>query len=306
MAPPLPDFIARRLPFHRAQHTLREGPDADRRLHFIDQGDPTARPVLLLHGNPTWGYLWRKVIALLPGYRCVAPDLLGLGLSDRLPRLEDHTVDRHGAAIADLVQAMDLRGVILIAQDWGGPIAMQVGLRHPDRIAGVVLGNTAVTVPSHPRGTWFHKLARVPLVSDLLFRGLGFPQIALWVAQGDRKSIRGDVARAYRWPLRTWKDRVAPLALARMVPDGPDHPSMEALRKGEAWIRSFAGPMALVWGLRDPILARSLGHHERAFPNAPVTRTEAGHFLQEEVPEALAAAVEDVARRLVITLDGSS
>lgn len=297
-APPLPDFLARQLPFHRAQYTLCEGPDAGRRIHFIDHGDPAARPVLLLHGNPTWSYLWRKVIALLPGYRCVAPDLLGLGLSDRLPRLEDHTVERHGRAVAELVEALDLRGIILVAQDWGGPIAMQVGLRHPDRIAGVVLANTAVTVPSHPKGTWFHKLARVPVLSDLIFRGLGFPQIRLSAVQGDERSIRGEVTRAYTWPLRTWKDRVAPLALARMVPNGPDHPSMETLQKGEAWIRGFTGPMALVWGMRDPILGRALRHHERAFPNAPVTRTEAGHFLQEEVPEALAAAVADVARRI--------
>ena len=173
---------------------------------------------------------------------------------------------------------------------------MQVGLRHPDRIAAVVLGNTAVTIPSHPRGTWFHKLARVPILSDLLFRGLGFPQIRLSAVQGDKHSIRGDVSRAYTWPLRTWKDRASPLALARMVPDGPDHPSMEALRQGESWILSFTGPMALVWGMRDPILGRALRHHEKAFPHAAVTRTEAGHFLQEEVPEALAAAVERTQR----------
>ena len=295
-APPLPGFLAGQLPFHRAVYTLRDGPDAGRRIHFIDHGDPAARPVLLLHGNPTWSYLWRKVIALLPGYRCVAPDLLGLGLSDRLD-LKDHTVDRHGRAIAELVEALDLRGIILVAQDWGGPIAMQVGLRHPDRIVAVILANTAVTLPSHPRGTWFHKLARVPILSDLLFRGLGFPQIRLSAVQGDTRSIRGDVARAYTWPLRTWKDRAAPLALARMVPSGPDHPSMEALRRGEAWILAFKGPMALVWGLRDPLLGRALRHHEKAFPNAAVTRTEAGHFLQEEVPETLAAAVEDVVAR---------
>jgi len=290
-APPLPHFLAGQLPFRRAVYTLRDGPDAGRRIHFIDHGDPAARPVLMLHGNPTWSFLWRKVIALLPGYRCVAPDLLGLGFSDRLD-LKDHTVDRHGRAIAELVEALDLRGIVLMGQDWGGPVAMQVGLRHPDRIAAVVLGNTAVTIPSHPRGTWFHKLARVPVLSDLLFRGLGVPQIRLSAVQGDKSSIRGDVARAYTWPLRTWKDRAAPLALARMVPDGPDHPSMEALRRGESWILGFAGPMALVWGMRDPILGRALRHHEKAFPKAAVTRTEAGHFLQEEVPEALAAAVE--------------
>jgi haloalkane dehalogenase len=297
-APPLPGFLAGQLPFHRAVYTLREGPDAGRRIHFIDQGDPAARPVLMLHGNPTWSYLWRKVIPLLPGYRCVAPDLLGLGLSDRLPRLEDHTVDRHGRAIAELVEALDLRGIVLVGQDWGGPIAMQVGLRCPDRIAAVVLANTAVTVPSVPRGTWFHKLSRVPVLSELIFRGLGFPQIRLSAVQGDKRSIRGEVTRAYTWPLRTWKERATPLALARMVPNGPDHPSVEALRKGETWIRSFSGPMAFVWGMKDPILGPALRRHERTFPDAPVTRTEAGHFLQEEVPGALAAAVEDVAQRV--------
>jgi len=293
-APPLPGFLAGQLPFYRAVYTLRDGPDAGRRIHFIDHGDPAARPILMLHGNPTWSYLWRKVIALLPNYRCVAPDLLGLGLSDRLD-LKDHSLDRHGRAIAELVEALDLRGIVLMGQDWGGPIAMQVGLRHPDRIAAVILGNTAVTVPSRPRGTWFHKLARIPILSDLLFRGLGFPQARLSAVQGDKRSIRGEVARAYTWPLRTWRDRAAPLALARMVPNGPNHPSMEALRQGEAWILGFTGPMALVWGLRDPILGRALRHHEKAFPNAAVTRTEAGHFLQEEVPEALAAAAEGVA-----------
>jgi pimeloyl-ACP methyl ester carboxylesterase len=298
MPPPaLPAFLQPLLLFQRSVHTLQAGPDAGRRIHFIDQGDPAARPVLMVHGNPTWSFLWRKVIALLPGFRCVAPDLLGLGLSDRLPRIADHSVERHGAAISELVEALDLRDLILVGQDWGGPIAAQVGARCPERIAGVVLANTAVIVPSHPLGTTFHKLARLPVLSDLLFRGLGFPQNVLWRIQGDKRSIRGEVARAYRWPLRSWKDRVAPLALARMVPDGPDHPSVPALRRGEEWLRSFGGPMAFVWGMSDPILGRALHRHERTFPEVPVTRTQAGHFLQEEAPEALAAAVEDVARR---------
>lgn len=296
-APPLPDFLDPLLPFRRAAYLLQSGPDAGRRIHFIDHGEPQAQAVLMLHGNPTWSFLWRKVIALLPGFRCAAPDLLGLGLSDRLPRIEDHTVERHGAAMTELVEALDLRGIILVGQDWGGPIAAQVGANLPERIAGLVLANTTVTVPHHPRGTLFHKFARVPVVSDLVFRGLGFPQNVLWAVQGDKCSIRGEVARAYRWPLRTWQDRIAPLALARMVPNGPDHTSMAALRRGEAWARSFTGPAALVWGVRDPILGRALRHLERLFPEAPVTRTRAGHFLQEEVPEDLSAAVEDVARR---------
>lgn len=289
--PPLPEFIARQLPFRRGLFPLPSG----ERLHLIDQGDPGARPVLMVHGNPTWSFLWRKVIALLPAFRCVAPDLLGLGLSDRIGR---HSVERHGAALADLVEGLDLRGVILVAQDWGGPFATEAATRVPDRIAGCVFANTVVSLPAHPRTSLFHRFARMPGVSDLVFKGIGFPQIALWVVQGDRRSIRGDVARAYRWPLRSWKDRGTPLELARMVPHRPDHPSLPALRRGSEWAKSFAGPMALVWGMRDPILGRALRRHERDFPRAPVTRTSAGHFLQEEVPEELAAAVEDVARRI--------
>jgi haloalkane dehalogenase len=252
----------------------------------------------MLHGNPTWSFLWRKVIALLPEFRCVAPDLLGLGFSDRPPRIADHSLERHGAAMAEVVEALDLRGAILVGQDWGGPIATQIGARLPERIAGLVLANTAITVPDHPKGTLFHRFARIPGLSDLVFRGFGFPQNVLSSIQGDKRSIRGEVARAYRWPLRTWRDRIAPLALARMVPDGPDHPSIPTLHRGAEWVLSFRGPAVLVWGMRDPLLGRSLRHLERALPNAPVTRTVAGHFLQEEVPQEVAAAVESVTRRV--------
>ena len=199
--------------------------------------------------------------------------------------------------MAEVVEALDLRGAILVGQDWGGPIAAQIGARLLERIAGLVLANTAVTVPAHPKGTLFHRFARIPGLSDLDFRGFGFPQNTLTTIQGDKRSIRGDVARAYRWPLRTWPDRIAPLALARMVPDGPGHPSIPALRLGEEWVLSFRGPAALVWGMRDPLLGRALRHLERALPDAPVTRTAAGHFLQEEVPAELAAAIADVAKR---------
>jgi cis-3-alkyl-4-acyloxetan-2-one decarboxylase len=297
--PLLPDFLEELLPFSRRAYRLASGPDAGRLLHFVDEGHPKARPVLLVHGNPTWSFLWRKVIALLPDFRCVAPDLLGLGFSSKLPRIADHSLERHGAAVAELVAALDLRGVILVGQDWGGPIAVEAGRREPERIAGLVFGNTVVALPEHIRGSFFHRFARMPVLSDLVFRGLGFPQSFLWKVQGDRRSIRGEVARAYRYPLRTWAERVAPLALARMVPLGPDHPSLPRMREGEEWTRAFPGPVSLVWGMRDPILGRALSRHERAFPQARVTRVEtAGHFLQEEAPEALAEAIRDAAARV--------
>lgn len=298
-SPALPGWIAALLPHRRGAYYLEHGVDAGRRVAFIDEGpDDDAPAVVMLHGNPTWSLLWRKVIAALPRRRCVAPDLLGLGLSSVLPRIEDHTLDRHADALVELLDALGLPRYVLVGQDWGGPMLTAIGVRRPERVAGVVLANTAVVLPKRPRGTAFHRFARLPVISELAFRGLGFPQSMLWTVQGDRRSLLlGKVAAAYRWPLRNRADRIAPLALARMVPSGPEHPSMAALRRGQAWIEAFEGPMALVWGLRDPILGRALRRHEQAFPRAPVTTTRAGHFLQEEVPLAIAAAIEDVLAR---------
>ena len=296
-APALPGWLAPLFPAPRRCFQLETGADRGRTIHFVDTAPDRDEAILLLHGNPTWSFLWRKVIERLPERRCVAPDLLGLGLSSRLSRMEDHSIDRHADALAELVEALELRSILLVGQDWGGPMTAALGRRFPDRIRGLVLGNTSVLVPERPRGTAFHRFARTPVASDIVFRGLGFPQSALWFAQGDRRSIRGKVARAYRWALRDRAGKIAPLALARMVPDSPGHPSVQPLREGEAWARGFEGPVGLVWGERDPILGRALGRHERAFPGAPVIRTQAGHFLQEEVPGPIAEMIQDVWRR---------
>ncbi len=297
--PALPDFIAPMLPFERRAWRFEEGIEAGRMMHLIDCGPRDGRVVWMQHGNPTWSFLWRKVIGPLSarGYRCVAPDLLGFGLSSKLPSIADHGLARHVDSLAVLLEALEVDAITLAGQDWGGPMITGLGARFPDRICGVVLGNTSVLAPSRPRGTAFHRFARAPLISDLVFRGLGLPQAALWSAQGDRGSIRGEVSKAYRWPLRRLKDRSGPLALARMVPDSLDHPSMGPIRAGEGWLKGFAGPMELVWGERDPILGQIAGRHEAAFPEAPMTRTQAGHFLQEEVPDDLVAAIERVCER---------
>lgn len=297
-APALPNFLLTELTLHRRAYRLERGKDVGKLVHFIDHGPERARPVLMIHGNPTWSFLWRKVIARLPELRCVAPDLLGFGLSDRLARLEDHSVERHAEAIVELVEALDLRDMVLAVQDWGGPIGALVGAMVPDRVAGILLSNTAVVLPSKPRGTYFHRFARLPVVSDVVFRGLGFPQNILERVQGDRRSIQGVVAKAYTWPLRSLSDRNGPLALARMVPDDVDHPSIPALRRGEAFMKNFTGPMALVWGTRDPVLGKALARHEKAFPRAYVASTQAGHFTQEEVDDDLAQGIEDVVARI--------
>lgn len=293
--PELPAFLADELPFDRSWHRVRKGVDEGRRLHVFETGDPTGRPVLLLHGNPTWSFLWRRVMRRLvttPNLRLIAPDLLGLGLSDRLPRLTDHSVDRHADTIADLLDMRELDDAILVGQDWGGPIVTAAAARCHRRIRAMVYGNTAVILPRRPRGSAFHRFARLPGVSDFVFRVLGFPQNGfLGRTQGDPASISGSVARAYRWPLRRFGDRIAPLAMARMVPDGPSHPSWSAMQAQQQWLEAFEGPVALVWGVRDPVLGRALNRHRKTLPAARVWETSAGHFLQEEVPDVLAEAV---------------
>jgi haloalkane dehalogenase len=160
----------------------------------------------------------------------------------------------------------------------------------------MVILNTVVGPPRPGfRPTLFHRSARWPIVSTLVFRGLHFPQIALFAAQGDRRSIRGKVARAYRWPFRSWRRSVAPLAMTRMVPDSQTHPSVAGLQMCQEFVTSFDGPVEIVWGDRDPILGRVRSHVERLLPRARVTRTSAGHFLQEEVPDEIAAAIRRVA-----------
>jgi cis-3-alkyl-4-acyloxetan-2-one decarboxylase len=286
----LPDFLRRLYPYPYHPVATRFG-----RMHCVDQG--TGRPVLLLHGNPTWSFLYREVLAGLKGgpYRVVAPDLIGLGLSDKPRALEAHSLRRHGEAVLELVEALGLEDMVLVVQDWGGPIGAWMAARAGGRVTGLVVMNTSLLVPERFRTTAFHRFARMPGVSDVAFRLFNFPVPVMGRTQGDPRSISGDVARAYAWPLRRVVDRAAPLALARMVPHHPEHPTVAELAAGDAWARSFSGPVELVWGMKDPILGRALKRHREALPHARVTETPAGHFLQEEVPEVIVAAIRRVA-----------
>jgi pimeloyl-ACP methyl ester carboxylesterase len=265
------------------------------RIHLMEAGEGT--PVLCVHGNPTWGFLYRKVAMALTGVpiRVLMPDLVGLGFSDHPRDASVHTLEHHVEWMVGLVDALGLTGVTLVVQDWGGAIGVGAFMDHPERLAGLVVLNTILSEPRPGfTPTRFHRFGRMPLVSDVAFRMLGFPQVRLSFAQGDRSSIRGRVSRAYRYPLRSRLSNQAPLALTRMVPDSMSHPSVEPLRRIGEFVRAYHGPAAIVWGDRDPVLGRARSRIERMLPHAPVTRTDAGHFLQEEVPEAIAAAIRQV------------
>lgn len=312
-APLLPPFLATALPFRRGVARVGE-----HTLHFLDEGawpEKAETAILLFHGNPTWSYLWRDVIRHLHAgedgkplakARVIAPDLLGLGLSDKPRSPVAHTLARHVESMHTLIEGL-LEGtaardrVIVVGQDWGGPIgagvAMRLEQRRPGSVHAMLYANTSVLAPVRPfRPKAFHRFSQMPIVSDLVFRGLGFPQDDLGRVQGDRRSITGAVSKAYRYPLRRVLDRAAPIGLARMVPNAESHPSVPLLDEIGAFVTSFPRPIGLVWGTKDPILGRAIDRHEKALSPVFVDRTDAGHFLQEEVPELLATRITELSR----------
>ncbi len=263
-------------------------------MHVMETGE--SRPVLLIHGNPTWGYVYRKVVDALSDdpFRMIMPDLMGLGLSDRPPR-DFHTLENHSRWLATLIDSLELEAPILVVQDWGGPIGLHAMTRLPGLMSGLVVLNTSLGPPKPDFSpTTFHRFFSSP-IGAWTTRYLGYPQRSLGFAQGDRKSISGVVARSYRYPLRGERGSEAVTALVRMVPNSLDHSSVEPLREVKAFVDTYDGPAAIVWGNRDPVLGRLRNRTSRMLPQAPVTATDAGHFLQEEVPEEIAAAIRLVA-----------
>ena len=312
-APALPAWLQRQLPWER--YCVEVDTDGGRtkdggrlRMHVMEafpdsDASGPRRTILMMHGNPTWGYLYRRIITALDGThtRIVVPDLIGLGLSSRLrdPN-RNHTLENHARWLGRLIDQLDLGELIFMGQDWGGPVGFRALAERPGQAVGLVVLNTVIGPPRAGfKSNAFHRISRLPILSDALFRVLGLPERLLGLAQGDRSSIAGSVARAYRYPLRGLKGGAAPLALARMVPDSMQHPSIAPLAICQAFVESFDGPSAIVWGTRDPVLGRLQRRVSRALPDAELIVTRAGHFLQEEVPGAIAGA----ARRVIAELD---
>jgi haloalkane dehalogenase len=228
------------------------------------------------------------------------PDLIGLGFSDRPSSAEEHTLENHVRWMAGLLERLDVRDAVAVVQDWGGPTGVGAFSKHPDRLAGLVVLNTTIGPPKPGfRPTAFHRLFGGPL-GGILCKGLGYPQRNLGFAQGDKSSISGIVQKTYSYPLKPYRHNDAPLALVRMVPDDMDHPSVAPLSEIGEFAGSFTGPVAMVWGDKDPVLGKLRRRVARQLGTTNVTVTEAGHFLQEEVPEEIADAIRDVIARAAV------
>ena len=262
------------------------------KIHVLEVGQ--GYPVYLQHGNPTTGLLYRKVAASLPldRVRLIMPTMVGLGYSTKIPASE-HTLDNHMRWMNRALTTLNLTEAVYVGQDWGGPVGMGALSLSPGILTGAILMNTGFRAPREAMElSRAHALVKTPLVGEFVVEGMSsffFKRLA--GVQGDPTTMPPGVMDLYRRPLEDSGNGKATLALMRMVADGPDHVSSSALRDIERYVEGLDIPAELVWGLNDPILARGLPVMQRMFPAAPVTETEAGHFLQEEVPDVIAAAI---------------
>ena len=261
------------------------------KVHVLEVG--SGFPVFMQHGNPTSGFLYRKVAEKLASepVRLILPTLVGLGFSSKVPA-SMHTLDNHIRWINAVLNQLELNKLIYVGQDWGGPVGMGALAKSPGVLQGAVVMNTGFNAPTRKADlSSAHARVKTPIVGELLIEGVFSIFDQLHQVQGDPKSIPPEIRRLYREPVLSSGNAKAPLALMRMVPDGPDHPSSQAMRQIEAYVQTLNIPVEIVWGMKDPILAAGLSSMMANFPQGRVTKTQAGHFLQEEVPTEIAQAV---------------
>ena len=270
------------------------------RLHYLDEGPPDAPPVLLLHGNGTWSYMYRRPIAALTqrGHRCVAFDHMGFGRSDKPPSLGRYSLEVHVANAVALVDELDLREVVLVVHDWGGPIGLGAMLERPDRLRGLVAMNT-----------WAWELPSFlpPFLREFRTEGLG--EILALAGNLFVESIPGGMARrqidpvmmdAYRAPFPDYWSRVGTLAFQRDIPLSERDRSAAAMARIHERLTELEVPAMLVWGMRDRVFQPVfLDQWRELFPDAEVIPLDdAGHYLVEDRPDAVAEAIDQFARRL--------
>jgi cis-3-alkyl-4-acyloxetan-2-one decarboxylase len=268
----------------------RVAPDV--RLHHVEEG--TGPPVLLLHGNPTWSYLYRRFLPPIAGagFRAIAVDHMGFGRSDRPPGHGRYTMRGHVENLLAFIRELDLRDLTLVMQDWGGPIGFGAAVEEPDRVARLVIMNTGVGV--FPSGTPMplHEPFRTRGLGEIL--GLGANLFVETMFGGMRReSATPLVAEAYRAPFPDYHSRVPILAFARDVPIGRAHPTAPYMHQVAEQAAGLRRPTLVVWAMRDRVFPPMLLEVWRGlYPHAEVVELpEARHYLQEDEPEAITEAV---------------
>ncbi len=270
-----------------ASHTF--SPPSRWDMHYVDEGPRDAAPVLFVHGNPTWSFYWRHLIAgLRDTWRCVAPDHVGMGLSARPDHGSDWSrLERRIEDLCGLVEHLDLRNLTVVVHDWGGAIGLGMAGRMPERIARLVITNTGA-FPSKDMPTRI-AACRIPVLGPLAVRGLnGFAGAAIHMAT--EKGLSPVAKAGLLAPYGSWRDRVAIQAFVEDIPMDPSHPSWATLTGVEANLARLAHlPVHISWGERDWCFTpRFRETFQRHFPHATVVRHEdAGHYLCEDARDAL-------------------
>jgi haloalkane dehalogenase len=244
----------------------------------------------MLHGNPTWSFYYRTLIPeISQTHRVIVPDHVGCGLSDK-PQDYAYTLEQHIENLEQLIAHLDLRGLTLVMHDWGGAIGMGYATRYPENTERFVVFNTAAFYqPSLPLRI---KLCRLPVIGDLLLRGLNaFARLALPMATVHRERLTPEVRAGYLVPYDSWANRVAILRFVQDIPLEKGHPSRGTLEDIEANLYLFSErPMLIIWGARDFVFTVQdyLTGWQSRFPYADIQVIEdAGHYVVEDAHEQI-------------------
>lgn len=269
-----------------------------RKLAYVDEGPRDAETALLLHGNPTWGFLYRDIIpGLSPPLRCVAPDFLGFGRSDKLEGIGEYTLERHLASLRALVESLALRDLTVVVHDWGGPIGLGLCVDRPDLVKRIVVMNTWAFKPeAHNKVPEPLKTFRKKPQGEWLVQGLNaFVNVALrFGVHHWRKRMTAAVMEAYRAPFPTYKSREAILAFPRHIPLSESDAAYARMAKIDAGLRELRQPVLFLWGDRDPVFPpRVIRKFRERFSNVKgeIHYPDASHFLQEDKPAEIAEAI---------------
>jgi haloalkane dehalogenase len=255
------------------------------RMHYVEEG--AGDPILLLHGEPTWGFLYRRMIpGLAASRRVVVPDLLGFGRSDKPVDRAAYSYDMHYRSVERLALALDLRELTVVVHDWGGPIGLRFAVAHPDRVARLVLLNTGVGVgaPSEP---WLRFRALVREVGTE-FTASRLVQVAC-VSPLDEDAIRG-----YDAPFPAGEAKAGALAFPELVPTELDHPSAGAMLEVRDALSRWVKPALVLFSDSDRVFSPAHAEHMAAhIPGALPAEivAGAGHFLQEDSGEEIAERI---------------
>ena len=285
-------------PFEPRYVEIDDGDGGSLRVHHLDEGPPDGRPVLLLHGEPSWAYLYRHMVPVLTaaGLRCVVPDLVGFGRSDKPAEQTDHTYERHvGWMSAAAFGALDLRDAIFFGQDWGGLIGLRLVAAEPDRFAGVVVSNTGMPTGDRAPNEAFLAWQRFASTTE------DFPVGAI-ISGGCTTKLDADVVAGYDAPFPDDSFKAGPRRMPSLVPTSPDDPSHDA--NVAAWdvLRSYDRPFVCAFSDSDPITKggerQFLGTVPGTDGQPHTTIAGGGHFVQEDRGEEVARVIVELAGRL--------